>query len=532
MDASLAELVGRVLPVCASYSAIACFTDGRLGYAQGSVRQALCAAMRALVKEYLIVVAQLETQYRRGNMSVQKLLLYVQPCMRTMTVLAEVAQDVHRGRLLGGALLSYLHEKAMGSIGDVRTQELMLHMAQAASTPYLTILEGWIYRGVIEDPFQEFMVEEEVRLDKDRVKRHYNDLYWDRRYTLCPARTPAFLAKLSDKILRTGKYLNVMRESGFPPQVPAAVDLIYQLRERAYVDTIENGFVYASRSLLDMLTTDLKLMDRLTSLKNYFCMGCGDFFAHFLDSTEDELSKLVRDIVPSRLEALLEMALRVSSASKDEFKDDLRCGLVPHNLITELFRILNVTHDHNGKERMFVNPEDMSLEGPDSMAGSTLTGLEAFTFEYEVRFPLSLIISRKSLKRYQLIFRHLLQCRHVERTLCRTWQDDQRMKDTRFGAGSWQISAFALRQRMLNFVQSFQYVTTNNPAAQTPPPHFFSSSFLLFLLQRDKAPDHQRLTIALSRPVVCTLPLPMHTDVRCIDVVASHSSGTTCRLKW
>ena len=222
-------------------------------------------------------------------------------------------------------------------------------------------------------------MEEEVRLDKDRVKRHYNDLYWERRYTLCPERTPTFLGKLSDKILRTGKYLNVMRESGFPPQVPAATDLIYQLRERAYVDTIENGrfflkttipmlhvlgcsdtlrrprggaggvcgadrgapassrrgtclllsiftltwafsifddcitltppsgFSYASRSLLDMLTTDLKLMDRLTSLKNYFCMGCGDFFSHFLDSAESELSKLVRDIVPSRLEALLEM---------------------------------------------------------------------------------------------------------------------------------------------------------------------------------------------------------------------------------
>lgn len=94
---------------------------------------------------------------------------------------------------------------------------------------------------MIDDPFEEFMVEEEVRLDKDRVKRHYNDLYWERRYTLCPERTPTFLGKLSDKILRTGKYLNVMRESGFPPQVPAATDLIYQLRERAYVDTIENG---------------------------------------------------------------------------------------------------------------------------------------------------------------------------------------------------------------------------------------------------------------------------------------------------
>jgi hypothetical protein len=80
-------------------------------------------------------------------------------------------------------------------------------------------------------------------------------------------------------------------------------------------------------------------------------MACGDFFAHFLDSAENELSKSIRDIVPSRLQGLLEMALRVSSASDDKFKDDLRCALVPHTLITELFRILNVTHDHTGGSR-------------------------------------------------------------------------------------------------------------------------------------------------------------------------------------
>jgi len=271
-----------------------------------------------------------------------------------------------------------------------------------------------------------------------------------------PGAHPELFEQLSDKILRTGKYLNVMRESGCTPRFPEAKDLIYQLRERAYVDAIEGAFGFASRSLLDMLNTDLKLMDRLTSLKNYFCMNRGDFFSHLLDSAESELKKLVRDIAPSRLEALLELALRVSSASHDPFKDDLKCTLVPHNLITELFRIMNVTHDAKGKERGFVKPEEMALDGPDTMAGSTLTGLEALTFEYDVRWPVSLVISRKSLKRYQLLFRHFLYCRHVERMLCRTWLSDQRQKGFNT-AGTWHILAFALRQRMLNFVQSFQY---------------------------------------------------------------------------
>lgn len=53
-------------------------------------------------------------------------------------------------------------------------------------------------------------------------------------------------------------------------------------------------------------------------------MDKGDFFVHFMDLTEDELKKPVDDIVPPRLEALLELALRMSTANTDPFKDDLK----------------------------------------------------------------------------------------------------------------------------------------------------------------------------------------------------------------
>ena len=40
------------------------------------------------------------------------------------------------------------------------------------------------------------------------------DNYWQRRYTLLPAAVPSFLTDQVDLILRTGKYLNVIRQSG------------------------------------------------------------------------------------------------------------------------------------------------------------------------------------------------------------------------------------------------------------------------------------------------------------------------------
>lgn len=459
LDPSLRDLASRLLPLGEQYSTVARFLDCKDGYAAGMVRQAITAAMRDLVKEYLIVVAQLETQFRKGALSLQRLWFYAQPCMRTIEILASIVDEIIRGRLRGGALLSVLHAHAMNQLSDSKAQELCLHLAQAASEPYFTILEQWIYKGVIDDPYDEFLVKEEKGLHRDAAQKMYNDIYWERRYTVVTERCPAFLEPMTDKILRTGKYLNVIREGGGDPQFPEAVALQYQLRERVFINVIADAYSYASKSLLHLLNTDMKLLQQLTSLKNYFCMQLGDFFAHFLDIAETELSKIVRDIEPSRVEALLGLALRTSTAATDPFKDNLKFGLVPHNLVTELFRIMNITHDYKGNDRGFVSPDTFTLEGPDSMAGSTLTGLEAFTFDFEVQWPVSLVISRKSIKRYQLIFRHLFRCRHVELTLSRTWLDDQFFKDVPHDSASPRAAAFALRQRMLNFVQSFQYYT-------------------------------------------------------------------------
>lgn len=53
------------------------------------------------------------------------------------------------------------------------------------------------------------------------------------------------------------------------------------------------------------------------------------------------------------------------------------------------------------------------------------TGLNAFMLDYKVPFPVSLVISRKALTRYQIIFRHIFMCKYVERLLTIAWSDHQ-----------------------------------------------------------------------------------------------------------
>ncbi|XP_062330032.1 gamma-tubulin complex component 2 isoform X2 [Osmerus eperlanus] len=444
LDMSIKELVNRILPVASYYSTLTRFTEEKSSFEYGQVNHALTAAMRTLMKEYLILVTQLEHLHRQGMLSLQKLWFYIQPTMRTMEILASIASSVDKGDCMGGSTLSLLHDRTFNYTGDSQAQELCLYLTKAASVPYFEILEKWIYRGIIKDPYSEFMVEEH-ELQKEKIQEDYNDKYWDQRYTVVQHRIPSFLQKLADKILSTGKYLNVVRECGRDVTCPDAKEVLYTLKERAYVEQIEKSYNYASKVLLDFLMEEKELVLRLSSIKHYFLMDKGDFFVHFMDLTEEELKKPVDDIVPPRLEALLELALRMSTANTDPFKDDLKIDLMPHDVITQLLRVLAI---ETKQEKAVINAD------PTDVA---LSGLEAFSFDYIVKWPLSLIINRKALTRYQMLFRHIFYCKHVERLLCNVWISNKDAKQYSLHSAKWFAVAFALRQRMLNFVQNIQY---------------------------------------------------------------------------
>lgn len=83
---------------------------------------------------------------------------------------------------------------------------------------------------------------------------------------------------------------------------------------------------------------------------------------------------------------------------------------------------------------------------------------EAFTLDYTVKFPLSLVISRKTILRYQLLFRHLLQLKHAERVLAETWTEHTksplwRKRSIYPELEKWKLRVFGLRARMFAFVQ-------------------------------------------------------------------------------
>lgn len=244
---------------------------------------------------------------------------------------------------------------------------------------------------------------------------------------VCVART-----QVTEKVLRAGKYLNVVSECGKEVNFPGSCHLSYSSHERSYVDTIEQAYTFASKSLLELMMDEEDLLGYLHSLKHYFLMDQGDLMVHFLDMAQAELCKPMAEILPQRLESLLELALRTSLADHDQYKDNVRPILVPYDLVTQLFYIMAIQPEGVGPD--VAPPPPIARPDPNSVG---LSGVEAFSLDYQVKWPLSLVISRKCLFKYQMLFRHLFFCRNVERELCGTWSHCKAAKASALDQHSW-----------------------------------------------------------------------------------------------
>ncbi|KAK7256170.1 hypothetical protein RIF29_29607 [Crotalaria pallida] len=448
MDLALQELAKRIFPLCRSFLLINQFVESRSQFKSGLVNHAFSAALRALLLDYQAMVAQLEHQFRLGRLSLQGLWFYCQPMMGSMQALSTVIQKASANSFSGSAVLNLLQNQAKAMAGDNAVRLLLEKMTQCASNAYLSILERWVYEGVIDDPYGEFFITENKSLQKETLTQDYDAKYWRQRYSLKDG-IPSFLANIAGTILTTGKYLNVMRECGHNVQVPPSENskLMSYGSNHHYLECIKAAYKFASGELLNLIKEKYDLLGKLQSIKHYLLLDQGDFLVHFMDIARDELARKPDEVSVEKLQSLLDLALRTTAASADPFFEGVTCVVERSSLLKTLGTIkdLEVSQSDSGGN---------DLEEPVS-----ITALETFSLSYKVLWPLSIVLSRKALTKYQLIFRFLFHCKHVDRQLCGAWQVHQgvRALDTRGTA----ISRSSLLCRsMLKFINSLLHYLT------------------------------------------------------------------------
>ncbi|CAF0794160.1 unnamed protein product [Adineta ricciae] len=469
LDATLRDLARRMVPLCSNHSLVVRFIEDRLQYRYGLINHALAGALREVVQRYYVFVSQLETQQQQGQLTLQTLWFHTEPVMEMMEVVANIVRTLNKGNTVGRAVLDLLHEQTLKLSGHKQAYDICFFLAKSAYRPYLTMLETWIHNGLIDDPYGEFMVQEnkDIIHHESSLEQEFNDKFWSRRYLLQRNNTPILFQSSSEMILNTGKYLNAIRESAFDFIDDMTMDmstsilrvdkqllmnnykkLEYTIHEKDLEETLEEAYKYASEILLDLILNKYHLIERFQTLKHYFLIDKGDYIVQFMDSAEDELTKRARDIDENKIQSLLDVSLALTS--DDQYKDDVRIKMFHYDLISMLERVINI---------------DSSMNINESMEHK-LTGLESFSLDYDVKWPISLVINRNCLTRYQMLFRFLFYIKYIERLLCNVWRAHKNGGRRRRRGGSSRErrniitkpnGAAYLRHKMLHFVQNLLY---------------------------------------------------------------------------
>ncbi|ESZ95503.1 spindle pole body component alp4 [Sclerotinia borealis F-4128] len=501
LDPSLQDLTTTMLKMATNYGATEAFVEVQSREEFGAVNHALCAAMRKLLQDYLILIAQLETQFLTNpSFTLHVLNLHTLPTSHMMFQLSSLAHEIlKRNSLLeedeedgdgmddfenileslreggdlglgnipgkkickGGSVLGLITKRLETMSGDPAARSLLTSLLRDASRPYMVMLNEWLHHGSIKDPHAEFLVREQKSIKRERLEEDYTDEYWERRYTIRDTDVPPQLEGVKGKVLLAGKYLNVVRECGGVDVSKEVKDVPRSFDDNRFLENVNSAYAHANESLLKLLLTAHALPARLRSLKHYFFLDRSDFFSYFLELGNSELRKPVKAVNTSKLQSLLDLVLRQpgSVAAQDPFKEDIKVEMNDISLTNMLTRVVNISGIEQGESLQ--TPAQPVTENDKAAVGFT-----SLQLDYSVPFPVSLVISRKTVWRYQALFRYLLSLRYLEQQLVSCWQTHNRAatwshKSSNRNLELWKRRVFTLRARMLVFVQQLLYFCTS-----------------------------------------------------------------------
>jgi gamma-tubulin complex component 2 len=558
LDPSLHDLTTTMLKMATHYGAVEAFVEVQSREEFGAVNHALCAAIRKLLQDYLTLIAQLETQFLTNpSFTLHVLNLYTLPTSHMLFQLYSIAHDIlKRNSLLeedvdsdgdfddidniletlreggdlgpgsipgkrickGGSVLGLITKRLQTMSGDPAARSLLTGLLRDSSRPYMTMLNEWLHHGSIKDPHAEFLVREQKSIRRERLEQDYTDEYWERRYTIRDIDVPPQLEGVKDKVLLAGKYLNVVRECGGVDVSKAVRDVPRSFDDNRFLDNVNSAYAYANESLLNLLLTTHALPARLRSLKHYFFLDQSDFFSYFLELGASELRKPVKSVNTSKLQSLLDLVLRQpgSVAAQDPFKEDVKVEMNEISLTNSLTRVVNISGIEQGETLQTPAAQ------PVSESDKSTVGFNSLQLDYSVPFPVSLVISRKTVWRYQALFRYLLSLRYLEQQLVSSWQTYNKAPSWSHRSSNkdiemWKRRVFTLRARMLVFVQQLLYFCT----AEVIEPNW--QSLMGKLSPKDDSKDG-------TKPTVDTVDELMQDHVDFLDTCLKECMLTNSRL--
>ena len=327
--------------------------------------QSLSCCIQNELSEYYRLITLFQND---ADISLRKIYLWIsQPVERLKWIaLITEATETLRGSEIVSALHSYLE------IGDAGVRSLLYKLLESASVSMMNMIETWITDGEIRDPFHEFFIGENPKIEES--------LLWENKFSIINEQVPNFFTKdIVDSILLAGKTINFIRISckkEWSSYLKCTRPQIYELEK--FKTWISNASSLANKSLFEILFANYKLGTHCMNIKKFHLLGQGDFHHSLMEQLAEILKNKAKVLHKHNLRSILDNAIRNSNLQLES---------------QEFLYLLDIK---------LLDETVLDL------------GWDVFTLDYTVNSPLTVIFTPPVMETYRKLFKYLW---HVKRAM-------------------------------------------------------------------------------------------------------------------
>ncbi|KAH8275047.1 hypothetical protein KR018_004731, partial [Drosophila ironensis] len=350
---------------------------------------------------------------------------YIKPLHRLqwITRIADECQ-MRKGGDLANAVYKYL------DFGHTTVNELAQTLLVAICSPLVRMISKWMLEGGLGDEHGEFFVESMNEVGVDRL--------WHDKFRLRHNMLPQFISKdLADKILRTGKSINFLREICESTELVRGREelkgimnnnvahIFSYTQDTNWHAAMEMCYQQTSKHVLDIMVGPHKLLDHLHGMRRFLLLGQGDFVSLLIENMKEELERKGTDVYAHDLSAMLDAALRCTNTQYDDPE--------------------------------ILNHLDVVVQPPFS--GDR--GWDIISLQYVVQGPLATMLE-PTMPLYKALFKPLWRMKHMEFVISmRIWKEQMgnakllRDMNNETGKTSYRLHLFT--SEIMHFIHQVQY---------------------------------------------------------------------------
>jgi hypothetical protein len=139
--------------------------------------------LKIIKREYVTAINVFDLEFQKNNLNLSRLWHEIQKPKKVLETIMMLIRKIENNR--DQSPLSTIYNQLITAT-DSEIYNLFYFLFQKSIFPFLEMLGKWIYFGVIEDDFEEFMISEfKQEMYGDNNMHMFNQNYdWDERFRL------------------------------------------------------------------------------------------------------------------------------------------------------------------------------------------------------------------------------------------------------------------------------------------------------------------------------------------------------------